>query len=141
MTTLLVHRPAPPFVVLVRSLQIVGGFVTMYGLVGMFSSDGLRAPNLAVYLGLGLGLFAIILQRAASGRWRDGWWAYTAALSAPLVATTLPTLGSPECPIPHQPISADFYCVSAGSHGLFAIAVVLSVISIAGGVRAVLLHR
>ena len=61
------HRPAFPFTLLVRCLQVFGGVVTMYGVTAMLTSDGLQAPNAIVALGLGLALVASIAQHAAGG--------------------------------------------------------------------------
>ena len=142
MTTVSIQRrPALPFTVLIRGLQVVGGLVTMYGVTAMLTSDGVQPPNVVVYLGIGLALIASALQRAAGARWHAGWWAYTAALSLSLALGTLPTLGAPECAVPHPPLSPTFYCVSVGAHAAFVAATVVALASLAAGLRSLLRRR
>lgn len=132
------HRPAFPFTMLVRGLQVFGGLVTMYGVTAMLTSDGVQPPNTVVVLGFGLALVASIAQHATGAPWHAGWWAYAGALSISLALVTASSLGAPECAVPHPPLSPSFRCVSVGAQAAFVGAMVIALASLAGGVRAVM---
>jgi hypothetical protein len=68
------------FTALVRGLQIIAGLVTMYGMNGMLTSNGIEPPNVIVFGGIALALFAALAQAAVGARWHAGWWLYTGTL-------------------------------------------------------------
>lgn len=116
------HPDAFGYRVLIRSVQVVAGLITMYGILAMLTSAGLEGPNAIVYVGVALVTIAAVAQRRLGMPWSGGWSLFLGALSGPLALITIRTFGSPECTASRAPLSPSLYCVGAGSHAVFVLA-------------------
>lgn len=119
---------------IVRGLTALGGAVAGYGATGMFTSGGLEPPNALVIAGLVLcAIAAAALFRAE--RRVTGIWPALLIVGLPFSLYALASLGVPECPQPHPPLTAAYTCAPVGSH---ALAVVGPLVSVAGAALMVL---
>jgi hypothetical protein len=108
----------------------------MYGMNGMFTSNGIEPPNVIVYGGVVLAVFAALAQAAVGARWYAGWWLYAGTLSVALALITLPTIGIAECTRP-LPRPGTTRCGGGGTRIEFGLAVLIIASSLAGAIGAV----
>lgn len=129
------RHPTLVFTLLIRGLQVIAGLVSMYGLNGMFTSNGIEPPNVTVYGGVALALFAALAQAVVGARWYAGWWLYAGTLSVALAFITLSTIGVAEC-TGQLPPPGTTRCAAGGTHLEFRLAVLIIVASLAGAIGA-----
>jgi len=97
---------------LARLLQLGGALVTWYGANAMFTSDGMKPPNIVVLLGVVVIVLAGIVAARTQPEPLTGWWFALALISLPFVLLAMPSGAGPECPPAHPPLTESYYCVS-----------------------------
>jgi hypothetical protein len=117
-----------------RALQLVLGLALLYFSLPMFSSAGLRQPNVGVWVALlCIGLLTVSASRA-EGHPVAGLWAAVLAYALPAALLSLPGLGKTPCPSNPPPITNTYSCVFPGYPALLAFALVLILSAIAGAI-------
>ena len=129
---------------LTRLLQLASGLLLFYGALPMLSSAGLQPPNVVVWTAVGcVGLLTLSASRAERLPFA-GLWVAGVAFALPLFMVSVGRVGAPECPPDHPPLTSSYSCVFPGTPVVVALALVLLVASLAGGVlelRAALRSR
>jgi hypothetical protein len=111
-----------------RALQLLAGFLLLYGIEGMITTDGLHGPNLVVWLGFVAVALTCAFAWRVEGRALAGLWISAAAVSTPLLLDALARLPLTACPPDHPPLSEAYTCVAPGA---WSIAVVCSLVLLA----------
>jgi hypothetical protein len=96
---------------LARLLQLGGALVTWYGANAMFTSDGIKPPNMVVLLGVAVIFLAGIVAARSQPEPKTGWWLALALISVPFVLLAMPSGSGPECPPAHAPLTELYNCV------------------------------
>src|SRR2546425_11619444 len=118
------------YALLLRALTAVGGAIAAYGATGMFTTAGLRPPNVIVIAGLAaFGAAALALW--SSERTLSGIWPALLIAAVPFSLYAIGSLNLDECPQAHAPLTQLYRCGPVGSHALAVIAPAVTLVGLA----------
>ncbi len=118
------------FAALLRGLAAMGGATSAYGATAMFTTSGIFPPNPIVLAGIAMcAVVALLLVR--TDRSIRGIWPALLIAAVPYTLYAWGSFGVEECPQPHPPITATYFCAPIGTHAIGVVAPVLALAAFA----------
>lgn len=101
--------------IFLRGTQLLAGLLLLFGVQGMITSEGLRGPNLIVWLGAVAVVATCVLAWRIEGRKLAGLWMSAAAVALPLLLQAFSRLPLAPCPPDHPPLTEIYTCAAPGA--------------------------